>query len=338
MDGVRTLEEAGVTAALVAEPSLGTRPWRPDALLDVEGVRFCVEVKGRAPYPNELPGWLQRQREVMRLVGHPMLVLPYVSQSLGTALEQAGWSWVDGSGNFGIRAPGLLLRQRQTSRAPGPKTRGLPQGAGGLGIVRALIGFVEGEEEERGATALANQVGVSQPRASQVLGRLQSLGLVYKTDRGRLRPHREALLDAFLAEYKGPGGSEHYYYTLDAPSDVARTAVRVQRPHSFVVSADVGPDLVIGWRRPEVLVVYAREPFLDADLDLVAAQGPDDANVIVRYPGDPSVFPERTLVADDRGLEVPLAQPTQMIWDLQDLGGADRLEQAGVMRSWLLNP
>ena len=36
------------------------------------------------------------------------------------------------------------------------------------------------------------------------------------------------------------------------------------------------------------------------------------------------------------GSDVPLADPLQQIWDLQDLGGADRLEAAGRLRQWLL--
>ncbi|MEA2589629.1 MAG: hypothetical protein QOH66_2556, partial [Actinomycetota bacterium] len=43
-------------------------------------------------------------------------------------------------------------------------------------------------------------------------------------------------------------------------------------------------------------------------------------------------------VATAGGIDVPLADPTQMIWDLHDLGGADRVEAAGVLREWLLNP
>jgi hypothetical protein len=36
------------------------------------------------------------------------------------------------------------------------------------------------------------------------------------------------------------------------------------------------------------------------------------------------------------GTDVYMADPTQMIWDLQDLGGEDRLEAAGRLREWLL--
>jgi hypothetical protein len=71
-------------------------------------------------------------------------------------------------------------------------------------------------------------------------------------------------------------------------------------------------------------------------LGLIDAQGRQDANVIVRLPEDRSVFPPRALVARFQGNEMPLADPLQQIWDLQDLGGADRLEAAGRLRQWLL--
>ena len=103
------------------------------------------------------------------------------------------------------------------------------------------------------------------------------------------------------------------------------------------MSADVGPDLLLAWRRPSVVILYVRQ-LLDLDrLGLVDAQGRHDANVIVRTPDDVSVFPTNVLVADIDGVDVPLADPTQQIWDLQDLGGADRLEAAGRLREWLLN-
>ena len=85
------------------------------------------------------------------------------------------------------------------------------------------------------------------------------------------------------------------------------------------------------------MILYVRQ-LLDTDrLGLVDAEGRHDANVIVRTPDDVSVFPTSVLVADVDGVDVPLADPTQQVWDLQDLGGADRLEAAGRLREWLLN-
>jgi hypothetical protein len=106
--------------------------------------------------------------------------------------------------------------------------------------------------------------------------------------------------------------------------------------HRVAVSADVGPDLVVAWRRPAVVIVDAGHMIDSAALGLVEAQGSHDADVILRMPADRFVFPEPLLTAEKRGEQIPLADPSQMIWDLQDLGGADRLEAAGRLRAWLL--
>lgn len=85
-----------------------------------------------------------------------------------------------------------------------------------------------------------------------------------------------------------------------------------------------------------MVILYTRQlPNLDR-LGLVDAQGRHDANVIIRIPDDASVFPTRLIVGEIGDVEVPLADPTQQIWDLQDLGGADRLEAAGRLREWLI--
>lgn len=339
MDVLSALQAAGANVRRVdREHRVHDR--QVDAILDLTlgkvRARFAVEEKRRAPYPNELPN-LQPIRKSLAEVGTPMLVVPFVSQPLGTSLTRAGWSWADPTGNFDLRSDNLVLRQHSTATPPRGKPSRLPQGSGSLAIIRALIELPRGTDEEKGATALASQVGVSQPRASQVLHRLLELDLVTRTPQGRWLPDREALLDRFLSEYRGPGGSEHYLYSLDPPNEVAALAAQQTEERSLAVSADVGPDLVLAWRRPSVVILYSRQLLDLGQLGLVDAQGRHDANVIVRNPNDVSVFPSHPLVADMDGVDVPLADLTQQLWDLQDLGGADRLEAAGRLREWLLN-
>jgi len=339
MEVLAALQAAGATVRRV-EREHRVHDRHIDAILDLSlgkvRARFAVEEKRRAPYPNELPK-LQPIRKSLADVGTPMLVVPFVSEPLGTSLTKAGWSWADATGNFDLRSDHLVLRQRSTATPPRGKASRLPQGSGSLAIIRSLIGFPRETNEEAGATALATQVGISQPRASQVLHRLLELDLVARSPQGRWLPDREALLDRFLSEYRGPGGSERYLYSLDSPNEVAARAAKETETKSLAVSADVGPDLVLAWRRPSVVILYVRQ-LLDLDkLGLVEAQGRHDANVIVRHPDDVSVFPTQPLVADMGGIEVPLADPAQQVWDLHDLGGADRLEAAGRLSEWLLN-
>jgi hypothetical protein len=338
MDSVRWLRDSGLKVEDL--PPADGADVGVDAILDVavgdRSARFAVQAKSRAPYPHEV-GRLRRSWHAPDLCGHPLMIAPFISESLGSLLTKDGWSWADSQGNFDLRAPGLVARQRRASAAPAPKHRSLPRGSGSYAVIRALVGFSGGEDEKPGATALAAQAGISQPRASQVLHRLHNLKLVGISGHGRWEPNREALIDRFLAEYPGPGGSEHYYYTLDSPVDAAIRAGRASTPtRPIAVSADVGPDLIVPWRRPSLVILYARHAIEPATLGLTDARGRHDANVIIRAPEDRSVFPVPALVGEVQGNEVPLADPLQQIWDLQDLGGADRIEAAGRLREWLL--
>jgi DNA-binding transcriptional ArsR family regulator len=343
MDLIRQLRDAGLSAQSLPEPSGSDNG--ADMLLEVgEGDRkwiFVVQVKQRSPYPNEVAD-LESHRKQLEPKGEPLLVVPFVTEGTGERLAEAGWSWADLEGNLHLRAAGLLVdRRRPRTRQVQPKT--IPQGTGGLAIIRALIGFMEGEAEPLDATSLANQAGVTQPRASQVLGRLRELGLVDKVE-GRWWPDREKLLDRFLDEYRGPGGSEHYFYSLSEPTEVAVAVTsgseldprELRNP--IVVSGDVAADLMASWMRPRVVVLYASEEVPTDASKLTPAIGRDDANVILRFPQDQSIFPRRRPSTASIGShEIPLADTTQIIWDLQHLGGSDRLEAAGELRKWLLN-
>lgn len=197
MDVLRWLRKADVVVTRVDEPSAGGE-LQSDTVLDVKagdaGARFVIEERRRTPYPNELSRLQGRYHDLSR-AGHPLLVVPFVPEALGAALTASGWSWADGQGNFDLRAPGLTLRQRRSTGAPRTRARTLPRGSGSLGIIRALVRFSEHDAEDPGATGLARQAGVTQPRASQVLRQLQDLELVDRSDRGWV-PRRPELLDA----------------------------------------------------------------------------------------------------------------------------------------------
>jgi hypothetical protein len=335
MNVVRWLRESG----LHVEDYVSAGVERADAVLDVaegaQGARFVAEWRSRAPYPHEVER-LHRTWQELAPLGHPLLTAPFISEALGTMLTNIGWSWADDQGNFDLRAPGLLLRQRRSNLPPVVRRMTLPKGSGSLAIIRSLVRSGVGDPAPR-ITALARMTGVSQPRASQVLGQLHDLGLAESAGRGRWEPRREELVDRFLAEYPGPGGSESYFYSLDPPVETAvRAAGGGGLDQPIVASADVGPDLIVPWRQPSVVILYVSRVIHPPALGLVSAQGPHDANVIVRMPADQSVFPSPSFAAQVRGRDVLLADPLQQIWDLEALGGADRAEAAGRLREWLL--
>lgn len=292
--------------------------------------RFHIHERTRAPYPSEVEALPEAHSRVRRL-----LVAPYVSTGTGKRLAAHGWSWADSVGNFEIRAKGLWLRQRVSAGAPPRRRRGvLPTGSGSSGLIRH---FINDPDAKWTATSLAEAANVTQPRASQVLRKLEELELVDRI-RGRWRARAPELLDTFVRDYPGPGGSEVSLYGDTEPSEIA-----VQLFGTFdadelhlAISADVGPDLIVPWRRPSMLVVYASTPFPLAHLQLVPARGRSDANVLLRVPSDHSVFNAEQIEATFKGQRLALVDTTQMLWDLHDLGGDDRIEAADRLRQWLL--
>ena len=97
------------------------------------------------------------------------------------------------------------------------------------------------------------------------------------------------------------------------------------------MSADVGPDLIVPWRRPSMVIVSAEHAIDPADLELVEAQGTHGANVIVRVPEDRSVFAPSAFIAEVGGSDVSLADPAQMIWE-----GLTASRPREGFREWLL--
>lgn len=336
MSLVERLEEAGAEVSVVRRSA-----WDFDALLEVDLDDVCgtfaVEIRSRPPYPNELDIFL-KMHEQLENHGVPLLYAPAISEGLGQRLVEHGWSWADSRGNFELRAPGIRLRNRAPGKAPIKARRSsLPHGPGALTIIRFLI-RQSNEWASFGPTHLANVAGVSQPRASQVLSSLDTSGLVERVAEG-WRANREALLDAFLNDYRGPGGTELYFYSLDTATKAAREVVgRLASDNSRIaVSADVGPDLIAPWRSPTVAIIYLDDTLDISKIGLVPATGRDDSNVILRVPEDTSIFRSDPL-EDITEAPLPLADETQMIWDLHDLGGDDRVEAAGELKKWLLTP
>lgn len=299
---------------------------------------FALEHRSRPPYPNEVAR-LEPIRKAAQPLGIPLIVAPYVSEGQGEALVRHGWCWADEQGNFDLRAPGLRLRHRIATRRPPRAGALVPRGPVGLRVIRALMSHPGlARSKALGTTAVARAADVSDARTSQVLAQLQRHGLVERTDSGWAWD-RGTLLDAFLAEYRGPGSTGSFFYTLRPLQEVAVQFARRRSRSVLAISADIGPDLLVPVRRPTHLIAYLGEP-ARPNRHLVRAEGLGDANVVLRFPDDLSVFGSLGSVPAVRlgSTLVPLADPAQMIWDLRQLGGEDRLEAAERLRQWLLEP
>jgi hypothetical protein len=338
MEAVRQLRKLGLSVDVKRGVAAGSGE-RLEAVVELraEGVesRFAVESRDRAPYPNELKR-LDVTRGLISEYGQPLLVVPFVPVALGERLRTTGWSWADAEGNLGLRAKGVVISQRLTDSQREPRrTRRPPGGAGSSGTIRTLIGWPR-DTPLPTVTDLAKKVGVSQPRMSQILTALRDLELTAKKGREWFVVDRAALLDRFADGFDQSSVSTRYLYSLDPVLAVAERAAILDE--AVVVSADVGPDLVAPWRHPSVVVLYTHDWIEPDRLGAVEADGREAANIFVRQPPDEAVMGWATSVklrAD--GPEIPLADPTQMLIDLLDLGGSDREEAAGLLRTWILD-
>ena len=207
-------------------------------------------------------------------------------------------------------------------------------GAGTAAIVRALVAA----DRPLTGVALADAVGVSQPRASQVISRLAERSAVRATEDGYVgRPAK--LLDLYLHRAR-PSLAEpdSYWYGTRPLLEQAARIVRAARAAGIdlAFSADLGPDLLVPWRHPTLAVVYTSAAVDLTDVGLVPAEGRADASVIVRC------TPDRTLLTPaapwPRVVDgIRLTDPTQQWWDLLDLGGEDRREAAERLRAAIID-
>ncbi len=207
-------------------------------------------------------------------------------------------------------------------------------GSGTSAIARLLLAA----EEPVTQVAIAEVVGVTQPRASQVLKQLTARAIVRSGTRGYVATKRARLLDLYF-ERSRPAlvhPEEGWYGTAQLLDQVKHVVELVSRTSpSIAVSADIGPDLLVPWRHPTVAIIYTQ---IELDLSkarLVRAEGRADATVLVRTTEDQSLlrsFPQWPATVDG----VPLADPVQQWRDLLELGGDDRRDAAARLRQAIL--
>lgn len=206
-------------------------------------------------------------------------------------------------------------------------------GSGTAAIVRVLVAA----DEPLSGTAIAGLAGVTQPRVSQVLKRFRGRGGVDLVTGGYVGK-AGVLLDLYRVRFRFPlSMDESYWFSVRSMADQIERVERVAEASGVRVawSADFSVDLVVPWRHPTLSVLYVDDVLGLADAGFVPAEGRGDASLIVRklvgraFPG--AVAPWARFVDG-----VGVADPCQQWWDLLDLGGDDRVEAAGRVRTAII--
>lgn len=219
------------------------------------------------------------------------------------------------------------------ARAPSPRPPARKWGDGTAAIVRLLIAA----DAPLTQVKIVDTVGVTQPRASQVLKQLIATDAVSVSVSGYCGK-RARLLDLYGRRARphlvAPEAS--WYSTrplIDQAHRIVDTARRARVEIAF--SADLGPDLLVPWRHPTVTIVYADDQLALGPAGLVPAEGRADASVLWRRTNDQTLLTSRERPAAIDG--IPITDPVPQWWDLRDLGGEDRLEAAGRLRRAIID-
>ena len=172
-------------AILRALPRIEVREGKKRPTLTAQGARHPLDVlPGIAPHAH-VTAPLVRQ---LTKPGHvAMVVAERLTASVRTALEEAGCSYADGSGNLHLEVPGLLLHVEN------PRTNGgviaAPRGLGAV-AVRVVQTLLAEPERDWAVVDLVEASGASAGEAHKVLQRLETEGLLQTTGTGRARRRR----------------------------------------------------------------------------------------------------------------------------------------------------
>jgi hypothetical protein len=207
-------------------------------------------------------------------------------------------------------------------------------GPGTSAIVRSLVAASAPLTQ----VELAGLVGVSQPRVSQVLRRLADASAITSTTDGYVG-RRARLIDLYVARHRPAlAGVDVPWYSLVPMSEQVMRLYDhgVAAATRVAVSADLAPDLLASWRHPTLTVVYAANALDLTTAGFVRADGRVDATVLLRHIKDSTLLAAFEPWPRQRD-GLPLADPLQQIWDLHDLGGADRSEAADRLRQAIIS-
>jgi hypothetical protein len=292
--------------------------------LDRSRRRFQVVLRSRSPRPSEVAG---------PPAPNALLVAPHLSAGCQKRLRELGWSWTTRTGQVHLRFPhrdfDAVPRPRPVPAraATGPLAR---RGLGAYSLLRRFLSSLQ--EVSLKQIDLASNLSLSQARVSQLLAVLTTAGLLANRDGAWTVLDWPEALDVWLAGYPGPGGTVTHWTGLDAPW-TQTSRVLDALPDGAVVSGGVGADVLTPWALPRRSVIYTRAHPNLMVTGLVPVTSAAEATVSVCVPRDLSVWPLQPLVRSVGDRNIVVADPLQVLWDLQQDPSSDGGQAAEQLRT-----
>ncbi len=171
---------------------------RPDAVLAAGRWRFLVEYKAAAT-AEQVGAALRQMASWSEERGTPVLVVPYMGETGRRLCSEAGFSWLDLSGNADIVAAGLRIRVLgEPNRF---KRRGRPASLFAPRSSRVARVLLLAPDRSYGHGELAELTGLSSGFLSRLLPRYVEAGFVARASRGRAVSYRVTAADRLLSAW-----------------------------------------------------------------------------------------------------------------------------------------
>jgi len=280
--------------------------------------RYLLRRSRRSPRPNEVH--LARQPSLLQV--------PHVSARAAERLESSGWSFVTDDGAALLQFPdGYVWRAaRAVDQPPLSEAPAKLWSVGTSRVVHALL--LDEDDQPPKQTSLAAATGLTQARVSGVVRELGDEGLVVP-ERGRPTVlDRDRMVDAWLLRRRfdpvvtyWAGGND----LTDSMDEVLR-----RFGAEALVSGDVAADAVAPHRRPQQVVVLARSGSLTGTA-LIPVLEATEATVLLAVTDDPVIWSHGG-DARWRRRSIHVADPLQVLWDLNGAPGTDAAQAADQWR------
>lgn len=293
---------------------------------------------GRTALRFVRPGRPPRPSELTAATEPSLMVAERLSPGVRRRLEELGWSWATDDGAVSIdldsgrlRVPIAEDRGDATANRVGPAAPGpAPYAATAVGRVLLVT------DTPLIQSQIAERIGVTQPRVSQVLNDLLAWDLVERIGRRGWCPSDHRRLLAHLLQNAPPPTEGMSTWWATAEQDPWDATLRcLPRLLDARVSGDTAADLYAPWRRPALSILYAATTIDLHPLGLVAADGPDDAVLRLVNPADPTLLCEPATPRRFRKVSVPLADPIVVLRDVRAGPGPDVDDAAAALEAAL---
>jgi hypothetical protein len=166
---------------------------------DEQGHRWVFQVKASSQ-PGRVADVASRMRDLRRDDTIPVLVVPYMTSAGARAVEEAGLSWIDLSGNARIRSDDLYVRVE--GRPNQFRSRGRPSSPFAPKSARVTRVLLEDPGRWWRQKELVAATGLDDGSVSRIVRRLDEEMLLERRER-ELRPRDpDRLLDAWAQDYR----------------------------------------------------------------------------------------------------------------------------------------